>query len=362
MKTGVAIIGAGFAGAATAYWLKRFAGVRATIIEQEAVPGAHASGKNAGIARQAAESTPGTVLCARGTAFLRNPPSGFSSERVMQPTGGYLLANRAAPVSELRDRARAAGVEVRQAAKRDVIERVPFLEGAPFEAALFCPGDGVVDVHELLTAYLRGQQVLTHAAVTAFDLSGGRLKAATTTRGSIAADWFVIAGGAWATGVGKLAGSDCFPLEPRRRHLLHTGPMPAIDRHTPYAWSIEPEVYVRPESGGLLLCPCDEQVSEPCSPAADDNAPVWLAEKLGAAMPGLLDVPIARTWAELRCFSPDGNFVIGRDPKIANLLWVCALGGHGMTSSAAVGELAASLLLGLTPPVDPAPYRPDRFA
>jgi glycine/D-amino acid oxidase-like deaminating enzyme len=262
----------------------------------------------------------------------------------------------------LRDRAIRAGVDVLETEKPAVVARVPFLQDAPFAAALYCPGDGLVDVHALLMAYLRGQQVITNTAVSAFEARGKRLIAATTTRGSIVADWFVIAGGAWATRIGKLAGSDGFPLEPRRRHLLHTGPMPDIDPRTPYAWSIEPEVYVRPESGGLLLCPCDEEAFPPCGPAADSDAPLWLAEKLAAAMPGLINVPIARTWAELRCFSPDGNFVIGRDAKISNLLWVCALGGHGMTSSAAVGELAASLLLDLTPPVDPDPYRPDRFA
>jgi glycine/D-amino acid oxidase-like deaminating enzyme len=360
--TDVCIIGAGFAGAATAYWLKRLAGARATIIEQEAVPGAHASGQNAGIARQAAESVPGTVMCARGTAFLRAPPADFSDQPIMQHTGGYLLANTPAPLDELRNRAMSVGVEVQAATKRDVVSRIAFLQDAPFAAALYCPGDGLVDVHALLMAYLRGQQVSTNTTVSGFAAQDKKLTAVRTNRGNIAADWFVIAGGAWATRVGRLAGSDCFPLEPRRRHLLHTGPLPHIDPRTPYAWSIEPEVYVRPESGGWLLCPCDEKVFPPCGPAADSDAPLWLAEKLTVAMPGLINLPIARTWAELRCFSPDGNFVIGRDANISNLLWVCALGGHGMTSSAAVGELAASLLLGVTPPVDPDPYRPDRFA
>jgi glycine/D-amino acid oxidase-like deaminating enzyme len=360
--TDVAVIGAGFAGAATAYWLKRLAGVCVAVLEQEAVPGAHASGKNAGIARQAAESMPSTLMCARGAAFLRNPPADFSDQRLMDPTGGYLLASKLSDVDELRSRALAAGVDVHVAEKPDVLARVPFLEGASFESALFCPGDGVVDIHALFMAYLRGQQVITDAAVTGFEAKGKRLTAVTTSRGSVTADWFVIAAGAWAAEVGKLAGADGFSLEPRRRHLLHTGPMPNIDPHSPYAWSLDPEVYVRPESGGLLLCPCDEERFPPCGPCSDPEAPVWLAEKLSAAMPALLNVPIARTWAELRCFSNDGNFVVGRDARIGNLLWVCALGGHGMTSSAAVGELAANLLLGVTPALDPAPYRPDRFA
>lgn len=129
----------------------------------------------------------------------------------------------------------------------------------------------------------------------------------------------------------------------------------------PFVWCLHPAVYFRVESGGLLLSSCDEAEWKPDPAPADPEAPAWLSRKLSAVFPHLSDLPVARVWAGLRTFSPDGGFVIGKDARLSNFLWMAALGGHGMTTSAGVGELASALLLGKTPPLDPAPYDPARF-
>jgi glycine/D-amino acid oxidase-like deaminating enzyme len=58
--------------------------------------------------------------------------------------------------------------------------------------------------------------------------------------------------------------------------------------------------------------------------------------------------------------TPDGRFVIGWDGRIENFFWVAGLGGHGMTTSSAVGELAADLLLGGAGKKSE-PFSPERF-
>ncbi len=55
---------------------------------------------------------------------------------------------------------------------------------------------------------------------------------------------------------------------------------------------------------------------------------------------------MARLWCGLRTFAPDRRFVLGPDPVRPGLFWVAGLGGHGMTSGLAVGQLAADLILG----------------
>jgi glycine/D-amino acid oxidase-like deaminating enzyme len=52
--------------------------------------------------------------------------------------------------------------------------------------------------------------------------------------------------------------------------------------------------------------------------------------------------------------------VIGWDSQIENFFWVAGLGGHGMTTSAAVGELAAKLLMA-GPGSKSEPFSPERF-
>jgi len=62
----------------------------------------------------------------------------------------------------------------------------------------------------------------------------------------------------------------------------------------------------------------------------------------------------------LRTLTADGRFVIGWDPDIAGFFWVAGLGGHGMTTSAAIGKLAAELLIG-GPGRKSVPFAPERF-
>lgn len=362
-RNDVVVIGGGFAGASTAWWLRRRGVDRITILEQEAVPGAHASGKNAGIARQAVGEPAVAALTALGTAFIRNPPPGFCDHPLFEATGGFLLSSEPGDprLEGLRRNALAFGVYTYPAARTEVLGRVPFLEGAPFQSALACPTDGLVDIHALLSSYLRGTELRTGARVTGFEAQGKRLKRVLTAEGALDCDWVVNASGAWAPAVAGMAGGAAVPITPRRRHLVHTGPLEWVNPRGPYVWSISPAVYLRPEGAGLLLSPCDEAPWPPSSPPADPDAASLLAPLLAEAIPKLAELPVATAWAELRCFAPDEVFVVGRDPELANFLWVAGLGGHGMTSSAAVGELASALLLGEVPPVDPSPYDPKRF-
>jgi len=71
-----------------------------------------------------------------------------------------------------------------------------------------------------------------------------------------------------------------------------------------------------------------------------------LAEKLARAFPALASARVVSAWACLRTFARDERFVIGRDPELDGFVWVAALGGHGMTTSAAVGRLGAAAVLG----------------
>ena len=362
-RGGVVIIGAGLAGAATAYWLRRFGAGEVLVLEREDLPGSHASGRNAGIARQALLDGPTTLLAARGTAFLRNPPPGFAEAPLFRPTGGYLLGSEEEDrrLALLRRHALAAGVYTYPADRGEVVERIPYLDGAPFPSTLACPLDGLVDIHLLLSSYLKGIPLRTGVEVTGFEAKGDRITAVRAGDEVIPASAVVNAAGPWACAVAALAGARPLELQPRRRHLIHTGTLPGLPPDMPYAWFLDPEVYFRPESGGLLLSPCDETPHPAQAPAVHPEAPLWLASKLKAAAPRMGDLPVGRFWAGLRTFSDDGRFVLGRDGEVENFFWVAGLGGHGMTTSAAVGEMAAALVLGRTPPLDPSPYDPSRF-
>ena len=128
----------------------------------------------------------------------------------------------------------------------------------------------------------------------------------------------------------------------------------------PFVWDVSHDIYFRPEGEGLLLCACDQQELPPGDPPVDETVQELLAEKIQNYIPALSRVSISKGWAGFRTLSADGRFVIGWDPKVKGLFWVAGLGGHGVTTSSAVGTLAAELILG-GPDKRSDPFSPHRF-
>jgi glycine/D-amino acid oxidase-like deaminating enzyme len=62
--------------------------------------------------------------------------------------------------------------------------------------------------------------------------------------------------------------------------------------------------------------------------------------------PGLAEIGMRRSWACLRTFTPDRVPVIGWDPEIKGLFHVSGLGGFGVTTSLAIGDIASALICG----------------
>ncbi|MCA9679216.1 MAG: FAD-binding oxidoreductase, partial [Myxococcales bacterium] len=138
------VVGGGFAGAATAWWLARGGIADVLVVEREDLLGLHASGRNAGMCRQIAEDDRWTALCARGAALLREPPDGFAA-RPLTVTGSYLVAADDATLAALVDQAGRHGITHRVVEVAEVERRVPALAGVPGVAAVFTPDDGVID-------------------------------------------------------------------------------------------------------------------------------------------------------------------------------------------------------------------------
>ena len=347
------IIGAGFAGAATAYHLARLGVKEMVIVEQESVAGVHSSGRNAAMARQVVPDPAIAAMAREGALFMRNLPADWPTPPIFQQRGSLLLSSGAGWQKLVRDAemAQERGVEVECWSAEKAKERVAVLEDAEFDGAVWCSTDGVVDIHALLGGYLKiaaiaGARVLYGRSVCEVEVLNGRVAEVKTSKESIKAEVVINAAGAWTGAIGKLAGALEVPLRPLRRHLFVTVPLLWVNPSWPFVWDISHDLYFRPEAGGLLLCPCDQDEMVPGMPPTDSTVAELLADKIRRYLPKASDVAIKNSWAGLRTFSADGRFVIGWDPKVKGFFWVAGLGGHGMTTSYAVGGLAARLILG----------------
>jgi len=80
-----------------------------------------------------------------------------------------------------------------------------------------------------------------------------------------------------------------------------------------------------------------------------------------AAWPVFKNATIAQTWAGMIDVTPDSLPVISPVAKIPGLTLASGFSGHGFGTGPAAGQLAADLIMGTQPIVDPTPYRLDRF-
>jgi glycine/D-amino acid oxidase-like deaminating enzyme len=84
-------------------------------------------------------------------------------------------------------------------------------------------------------------------------------------------------------------------------------------------------------------------------------------QNTSAAWPVFKHAIIAQTWAGMIDVTPDSLPVISPVSKIPGLTLASGFSGHGFGTAPAAGQLAADLVTGAPPIVDPAPYRLDRF-
>jgi len=334
----ILIIGGGIAGLSTAFHLARAGRKGVVVVEREDLPGFYASGHNAGIARQLTGRAEHTALAIQGRDRL-------AAAGLLTPTGGFLLGADPGGAEALAREAEAFGLPVRRGA------------GAPFPGLrahehLHIPSDGLIDTAALLRhcadgARAGGAEVRFGCQVQGIRAEDGGFRV-TTDRGELRARTLVNAAGGWAGEIGRMAGGLGIDFAPLRRHLVWSPAPLAPDR--PYTWWADRPLYLRPESGGVLLCACEEQPVAPpprgLQPPNDDAVLEGLAGSLRDLAPAFEDAPVARLWCGIRTFAPDRRFVLGPDPVNPHLYWVAGLGGHGMTSGLAVGAAAARGILG----------------
>jgi D-arginine dehydrogenase len=360
----ILIIGGGIAGLSTAWWLARSQAVQVVLLEREVQLATHSSALNAAILRTLDADPETTAILERSADFLRQPPSGFSEHKLVETCGLVLTADEGRAAQDMArwvdHCAPSSMVEVLD--PKRLREVAPFFAGDDQRAWLF-PREGRLDVAHLCDSLARGAReagakILTGKSGSVRELfrQGNEICGVKLSDGStLRADTVVLAAGGWADKLGRAAGSK-IRMQPRRRHLLVTEADASVDPNWPIVWRHGSDFYCRPESGGMLLCGCDnDDVAEPDTLVRDHSTLGTIAEKTALNIPQFADAGAAHWWCGMRTSAPDGRFVVRFDPDLAGLFWVAGLGGHGMSAGVEVGRLATEQLLasigGKRPPI-----------
>jgi D-arginine dehydrogenase len=366
----IIIIGGGIAGASLAYFLARRGITDVLLLEREAQPGYHATGRSAASLVEWDRVPALRELKAQAARFFRDPPAKFSEHPVLTQSGVLVTFQEVSwreirPVMEHLQR---QGAAVYSLSVEQTLARVPVLSRACFDGGLWFPEDGRLDVHELLWSYLRhahhaGVQRRFDTEVIDVLVDDGRAAGVVTQGGTLRARWIVDAAGAWAGRVGRMANATVVPVTPHRRTIATFATPEGLDVSAwPLTLSESPPLYFAPEAGGLLVCPMDEDPMEPHDAHPDELRVAEAIERLEHVAPALVPATLRRTWAGLRTFTPDRVPVVGEDPRVPGFFWLAGQGGCGIETSPAVGQIAADLLVeGRTDRFDAARLSPARF-
>ena len=192
--------------------------------------------------------------------------------------------------------------------------------------------------------------------LTAVRAKSRALVSVETDRGPIRAAHYVIATGAWTARLASTFGA-ALPLEPGKGYSLT---MSSPDRRPEHPMLFpEHRVGVTPFRDGfrlgsmLELAGFDASIPRRRIAQLVASASHYLVEPEGAE--------VRETWSGWRPITWDSLPVIGRVPRLGNV--VMATGHHmlGMTMAPATGRLVAEIVGERTPHIDPAPFSPARF-
>ncbi|MES2684539.1 MAG: FAD-binding oxidoreductase [Pseudomonadota bacterium] len=348
-KIDVIVIGAGIAGLGIAAQLGPQ--LRVAVLEQEAQPGYHTTGRSAAVFSESYGGTTVRLLTRGSRDFFMQPPAGFANDPLLSPRG-FLFIARANQLESLE--ALACLPDMRNTATRmssaEACRHVPLLRPDYVAATLLDESASDIDVHALHYGYqalLRshGGQLICNARVTDIERQGDTWQVSSPA-GRFEAPLVVNAAGAWADEVAALAGVAGVGLQALRRTaaLVDMPRMEGMERW-PLTIDIDEEFYFKPDAGRLLISPGDETPSAPCDAVPDEMDLALAVDRIERAT--TLDVRRMHSrWAGLRSFVADRTPVAGFAPDAAGFFWLAGQGGYGIQTAPALSRFAASQLLG----------------
>lgn len=252
------------------------------------------------------------------------------------------------------------GLNFRTLDARQLQEAEPYLAPVLVGALHWTDPVSVSDPQALALAYLRlferrgGRFVQGNAASLEAEQGVWRLR---TVEGPLQAGAAVVALGPWADVVTRALGYD-LPLAVKRGYHMHYRAAGQARLNTPML-DTERGYFLTPMQRGIRLTTGAEFARRDAI-----RTPVQLgrAEPIARELFPLAERLDNEPWMGSRPCTPDMLPIIGRAPRHANLWFAFGHAHHGLTLGPVTGRMIGEMIAGETPFVDPAPYRPERFA
>ncbi|HYP39986.1 MAG TPA: FAD-dependent oxidoreductase [Chloroflexia bacterium] len=374
------IIGGGIVGAATAFFAAR-AGLRAVVLEKRPALCSLTTPAATGAFRAQFDNPEEIALVRESISLFENfaEVTGLPGYDLDLRQQGYLWLTTSPAMVERQQalvaRQHAWGLtDVEWMDGNTARSRFPYL-AAEILGARFRQGDGWLDVRRLTMGYAEaaavgGANFVVNTEVTGFDLQGGRVRAVSTSRGSISTENAVIAAGPFSGVVADMAGLE-IPLSLVRRQKLVMPDVPEVPPGASMTIDEDTGAHWRPAMRGAYLLRTTPGV--PPGPPLED-VPISADFAFGLLDP-VSEHSVARIspfWREVwarqtsHWFLQAGQYAYTPDHKpylgssaIEGLYLNCGYSGHGIMASGGGSRLVVDTITGVVAPAEN-PFRPDR--
>ena len=358
----IIIIGSGIAGAGLAAHLPE--NKRILLLEMEAQPGYHSTGRSAALFIRSYGNAVIRTLNDLSLPFFNNPGDYGIDKPLLAQRGVLNLCLHGQ--DEAYEAILAENSDLKEITVRQALEHVPLLRADAFSRAAYEYEAHDIDVALLHQIWLK-QAAAKGGVLSCKSRVTGLVNKSTawqvdTPSESYSAEIIVNAAGAWADEIAGLASLSPIGLTPKRRSMAVT-PLPKDtgSERWPLFCDADENWYAKPEAGKLLISPADADPVPACDIYVDDMVLAEGIDRFEKAVD--LDVQrIEHSWAGLRTFAPDKTPVLGFDPRCQGFFWLAGQGGYGIQTAPAMSRLGAALLQGQsTHPELEAALSPARF-
>ncbi|MCB8945761.1 MAG: FAD-binding oxidoreductase [Ardenticatenaceae bacterium] len=351
-QTQVVIIGGGVMGASTAYHLAQRGCTDVVLLEKQPFFGLGATGKCAGGIRYQFSTAINIQLSQLSLPMLDRFEAEMGQAIDLRRCGYLFLLNNEADIAAFQRNValqHSLGIPTQWLTGDEVRRMVPQLAADDVLAGTFHAQDGLADPHGVVAGYINnarrlGVTCLTDSEVVAIETEKGKVKAVVMRNGRITTPTIVNAAGPWAAPLSQMAGVP-LPVQPIRRQMLTTTPLPTIPPDFPFVIDFAQSLYFHREGQGLLT-----GMSNPHQPPGFDESvdEAWELVHMEAAMkrlPLLAQAGRAAHWAGLYEVTPDAHPIISTVPQLEGYVVVTGFSGHGFMHGPIAGLLTAEIIL-----------------
>ena len=273
--------------------------------------------------------------------------------------------------------AQAYGIAATSISAGEARERWPLMNSEDVIGAVWSPDDGRVSPSDVCAALIKaakaaGATLFEDIGVSGVITENGRVRGIETTQGAIQCDAIALCAGLWSREVAALAGAEVPVLACEHFYLL-TKPIDGIMGNTPTLSDHDNKLYIRDDSGGLLVG-CFEPMGKPIKPGVlDANFEFGLLpedwdhfqpmmEHALHRLPVLENAEVKMLLNGPESFTPDGTFMLGETAETRGLFLGCGMNSVGLASGGGAGMNLAHCIVKGAPAYDLSEADAKRFA